>query len=48
MIGLAGLAGLLGGLYPALYLFRFEPVEVIKGSVKTGRGTTLRKVLVVT
>ena len=44
MIGLAGLAGLLGGLY----LSRFEPVEVIKGSVKTGRGTTLRKVLVVT
>ena len=48
MIGRAGRAGLLGGLYPALYLCRFDPVEGIKGSVKTGRGTTLRKVLVVT
>jgi putative ABC transport system permease protein len=37
----------LGGLYLALYLSRFEPVEVIKGSVKTTRGAGLRKILVV-
>lgn len=47
LVGLAVLAGLLGGLYPALYLSRFEPVEVIKGSVKTSRGAGLRKILVV-
>ena len=40
--------GLLAGVYPAVYLSRFRPVDVLKGQVARGsRGRGLRSVLVV-
>jgi putative ABC transport system permease protein len=40
--------GLLGGSYPAFYLSKFNPVNVLKGSLsKSSSNATLRKVLVV-
>jgi putative ABC transport system permease protein len=44
----ASVVGVLAGLYPAVYLSRFKPVEVLKGSVARGsRGSGLRSALVV-
>lgn len=41
IIGLVVLVGLLAGSYPALYLTKFKPVEVLKGSSRAGSKSSL-------
>jgi len=42
------ITGLISGSYPALYLSRFEPIKVLKGTFRAGRFASLpRKILVV-
>jgi putative ABC transport system permease protein len=42
------ITGLISGSYPALYLSRFDPIKVLKGTFRVGRFASLpRKVLVV-
>ena len=44
---LISLTGLISGSYPAFYLSSFQPVKVLKGTVRTGRSGSLpRKILV--
>jgi ABC-type antimicrobial peptide transport system permease subunit len=49
IIGLALFTGLLAGSYPAFFLTVFQPVNVLKGNLKTGAANSrLRSILVVT
>jgi putative ABC transport system permease protein len=47
LLGLAFVAGIFSGSYPALILSSLRPVEIMKGKLKVGGGTTLTKGLVV-
>ena len=47
-LGIALMAGILSGVYPALYLSRFQPIKVIRENYHTGaKSSGFRKVLVV-
>jgi len=48
LLGCIGLIGTMAGLYPALYLSGFKPIEVLKGNLSRGsKSATLRSTLVV-
>ena len=46
-LGMIFLIGIISGSYPAFYLSSFQPVRVLKGKIKAGKGASLpRKILV--
>lgn len=48
IIGIMLIVGVIGGLYPAFYLSRFSPVDVMKGSFQSGSSKGLfRKILTI-
>jgi putative ABC transport system permease protein len=48
MLGVVVFVGLIGGSYPAFYLSKFNPVNILKGSLSKASGNApLRKVLVI-
>ncbi len=48
LLAMTLITGILAGSYPALFLSKFEPLHVLKGSVTRGRsGAALRRMLVV-
>ena len=48
IMGITILTGIIAGSYPALYLSHFNPLKVLKGSIKAGtKSSSFRKVLVI-
>ncbi|MCJ7579281.1 MAG: ABC transporter permease [Candidatus Aminicenantes bacterium] len=48
LLGITLTAGMISGIYPALFLSSFQPVSVLKSTFKSGhRGKTFRKTLVI-
>jgi putative ABC transport system permease protein len=48
LVGMAVLAGMGAGIYPALFLSGFDPARVLRASAQTGpKGRTFRRILVV-
>ena len=46
--GIIILVGIIGGIYPAFYLSKFKPVEVLKGDIVSGVSRiSIRKILVI-
>ncbi len=46
-LGIALMTGILSGFYPALYLAALQPGNILRGAVRTGIKSALRKTLVV-